>query len=125
MHPDAPLFFDRAPQLLGLYEAFEQALLARLPEISIRVQKTQISFDAPGLFACVSQPRRKSDLGIVVTFTLAYRLDSERIRDAVEPYPGRWTHHMLLGTAEELDDELMAWLCEAYAFSLTRRHVRR
>lgn len=45
MHPDAPLLFDRVPHLLPMYEAFEAALLARLPGVSIRVQKTQISFD--------------------------------------------------------------------------------
>ena len=125
MTAEAMLFFDHRPELIPLYEAFEEALFARFPDMSVRVQKTQISFDAPGLFACVSLPRRKTDQGIVITFVLAYRLNSERIRDSVEPYPGRWTHHMLLGAAEAPDDELMMWLSEAHDFALTRRHIRR
>ena len=124
MMAEAMLFFNHRPGLSPLYEAFEATLSDLLPEISIRVQKTQISFDAPGLFACVSLPRRKADQGIVITFVLAYRLDSERIRDTVETYPGRWTHHMLISDPKEFDDELMTWLSEAHAFALTRGHRR-
>lgn len=125
MHPDAPLFFDRAPHLLPLYIAFETALCTRFPSVSVRVQKTQISFDAPGLFACVSAERRKTGPGLIVTFGLAYRLESGRIAQAVSPSPGRWTHHVLIREEAEIDRELMDWLNEAYAFSCSRRHRAR
>ena len=36
---------------------------------------------------------------------------------AVEPYPNRWTHHVVVSRLEELDEELMDWLREAYDFA--------
>jgi len=32
---------------------------------------------------------------------------------------------MLLGTAEEMDNEFMTWLAEAHDLAQTRRHIRR
>ena len=49
------------------------------------------------------------------------RLDSPRVAVAVEPYPGRWTHHILLTAAEEADGELMDWLAEARDFAVSKR----
>lgn len=39
----------------------------------------------------------------------------------VEPYPGRWTHHVLVSGTEEIDDELMGWVKEAAVFSAGKR----
>lgn len=47
---------------------------------------------------------------IIVSFGLFHRLNSPRIAIAVEPYPNRWTHHMIVFEAEQLDDELIGWL---------------
>ena len=54
---------------------------------------------------------------LLITFGLSYRLDSPRVAVAVEPYPNRWTHHVLLTREEELDGELMGWLEEAWRFA--------
>jgi len=124
MHPDAPLFFDRRPEFLPLYDVFESAVQTRFPDCGIRVQKTQISFDAPGLFACISLPRRKADNGLIVSIFLAAPVESARMLHRTEPYPGRWTHHLLLGCEEEIDSELMGWLEEAHAFALSKRRTR-
>lgn len=40
---------------------------------------------------------------------------------AVEPYPNRWTHHVLISAPEEIDDELMGWIKEASIFSEGKR----
>lgn len=90
---------------------------AAFPEASVKVQKSQISFYGAGLFAMVSLPRRKRDPGIVVSFGLGQREPSPRISAAVEPYPGRWTHHVAVTGAEDLDEELLGWLHKAWAFS--------
>ena len=58
---------------------------------------------------------------IVVTFGLGYRARFPRIDAAVEPYPGRWTHHVLLSGTGEVDDELIGWVKEAAAFSAGKR----
>ena len=54
---------------------------------------------------------------IVITFGLNYKLESPRIEAASEPYPNRWTHHVLISDPGEIDEELMGWIKEAAAFS--------
>ena len=53
---------------------------------------------------------------LMVTVGLPYRLDSPRVVAASEPYPGRWTHHVLVTEADQIDEELMGWLREAWDF---------
>lgn len=114
---DILFFFDGNLSALALYQTLFQMLDAAFPEASVKVQKSQISFYGKGLFAMVSLTRRKRDPGIVVSFGLGRRELSPRISTAVEPYPGRWTHHIAVTGAEELDEELLGWLREAWAFS--------
>lgn len=118
---DVLFFFDGRPDRLALYQTFFQKLDAAFPQASVKVQKSQISFYGKGLFAMVSLPRRKGEPGIVVSFGLGRRENSPRIDMAVEPYPGRWTHHAAVRAAAELDGELMGWIQEAWAFSLMKR----
>ena len=116
------LFFDKVPDALPLYAELERRILAEYPDTRIKVQKTQISFYNRHLFACVSfaKVRKKADRPdsyIVVTFGLEHRVDSPRIDIATEPYPNRWTHHVLILDLSEIDDELMGWIREAAEFS--------
>lgn len=113
---DVLFFFDGQPDRLALYEALFRLLNGAFPEASVKVQKSQISFYGGHLFAMVSLPRRKRDPGIVVSFGLGRREPSPRIGVAVEPYPNRWTHHVAVTTAAELDGELLGWLREAWDF---------
>lgn len=122
---DVLFFFENHLEALPLYEAFE-AQVERLGEVSIRVQKTQITFSNRHNFAFVSfLPARKAKnrpkVYITVTFGLGRRVDSPRIDIATEPYPNRWTHHVLVSSTEEIDNELMGWIREAYDFSALKR----
>ena len=115
-------FFDQHPEALPLYEALEQQVRVQVPDLRIKVQKTQISFYNRHLFACASflRVKRKKDLPpayLVVTVGLARRLDSPRVAAAVEAYPGRWTHHIVVSAPEQIDGELMGWVQEAAAFA--------
>ena len=58
---------------------------------------------------------------MTVTFGLGYRKDSPRIDVATQPYPGRWTHHVLLPDAASIDATLLGWIAEARAFALAKR----
>ena len=111
---DLLFFFDGRPDRLALYQSFFQMLDAAFPESSVKVQKNQVSFYGTHLFAMVSHPKRKGDPGIVVTFGLRRREPSPRIGAAAEPYPNRWTHHVTVSREEDLDDELLGWLKEAW-----------
>lgn len=114
-------FLGGEPGKIALFEAYEAAVLA-CGESTRKVTKTQISWGNPYLFAMLSHPRRAGAL--LATFGLNRRLDSPRILQAVEPYPGRWTHHLLLSRPEEADGQLRAWLAEAYQFAQAKQRRR-
>ena len=112
-------FLGGDPGKIATFEAYEGAVLS-CGESAMKVTKTQISWGNPFLFAMLSHPRRAADRragALLATFGLHRRLDSPRILQAVEPYPGRWTHHLLLARPEEVDGEVAAWLAEAWAFA--------
>ena len=95
---------------------------ALFPIVKKRVQKTQITFFNRHVFSCVSfaKVRRKAELPegyIVITIGLPAPLESDRVAVKVEPYPGRWTHHIVISKPEELDEELVSWIKGAYAFA--------
>lgn len=119
---DTLLLFNAQPSALPLLEALEEEIFTRFPETNRRVQKTQISYFHRYVFACVSLTRvkRKAELPktwLTLTLGLPYPLESPRVAVKTEAYPGRWTTHFVLGTPEELDEELLSWLEEAYVFS--------
>ena len=110
---DELFFFDAKPGAFFLYEAFRKAVLDRIPETRIEVKKTQISFFSRYMFAAVSfakvrRAKDRPDPFLTITFGLPYRKESARIDVATEPYPNRWTHHVMIGTEDEIDDELLS-----------------
>ena len=118
--PEECLFFAGKPEEAALYAVFRSRLLAEVGEVRIKVSKTQITFAGKYGFAFVSHPRRQKDRGILVSFGLSHRQESDRISCASEPYPDRWTHHLLLQNTDEIDSELMGWLQEAHWFANTK-----
>ena len=122
---DLLFYFDGKPLEHALYAALFQAMEARFPEAAVKVQKSQISFYNRHLFAAASLPVRRKKTWpehcLLVTFGLPFRLDSPRIAVAVEPYPNRWTHHVVLSQQEEADRELLDWIAAAYDFSQSKR----
>ena len=122
MRDEVLFFFDRHMEALPLYESFENRVVNEIENVRIKVQKSQISFYNRHLFACASfaRVRKKKEcppVWLVITIGLNHKLESPRVEIATEPYPGRWTHHLLISDVEEIDDELMAWVKEAADFS--------
>lgn len=120
------LFFEKDLAALALYEVFEAKVLAEVENASIRVQKTQITFTNPKVFAAVSflpvrGKAQRPEHYITVTLGLNRRLESPRVDAVTEPYPARWTHHLMVGSPEEIDVELMEWVREAAAFAAAKR----
>ena len=123
---DTALFFDEHPEAFPLYKALEDRILADIRDVNIKVQKSQIAFANRHNFAFVSfLPARKAKerpkVYITVTFGLSYKKESPRIDVATKPYPNRWTHHVLVSTIDEIDDELLCWIKEASDFSAMKR----
>ncbi len=95
------LFFEKYPNALPLYEKLKERIL----DVS---------------FVKVRKVKDRPDPWLVVTFGLEYKVESSRIDAATEPYPNRWTHHVLISSVEEVDDELMDWIKEASDFALRK-----
>ena len=126
MKTDTLFFFNDHMDALPMYERLESLILAQIPDVKIKVSKTQISFSNKRGFAFVSfNPCRKAKERPAVWMTVTFGLDdqklSPRIDVATEPYPNRWTHHVMVGSTEEIDEELMGWIREAAAFSANKR----
>ena len=123
---DTLLFFAGHSEALGLYQALEELLFGSFPRVNKRVQKTQITFCNSHVFACVSFTRvkRKAELPevwLTLTLGLPVPLDSPRVAVKCEPYPGRWTHHFVLDSADELDEEMMTWIRASYDFAEAKK----
>lgn len=125
MDQDVLFFFEKAPDALPLYQTVEQKLREILPDMTLKVGKSQISFYLGHQFGCASllAVRRKKDLPspyLTVTFGLAYPVEHPRIAAKTQPYPNRWTHHVVIGQPKDVDEELLAWLKEAAEFAATK-----
>lgn len=126
MNNEILLFFSQRMEALPLYEKLEEQILADIPDVKIKVAKTQISFSNKRGFAFVSfnpcrRAKERPAAWMTVSFGLGYRKEAERIDIATEPYPGRWTHHVMVGSTAEIDDELLGWIKEAAEFSASKR----
>ncbi|MCI8442329.1 MAG: hypothetical protein HFG27_07350 [Provencibacterium sp.] len=90
------------------------------------MQKAQIAFSNRCRFAFLSflpvrRAVKRPRSYITVTLGLSRCLSSPRIDAVVAPYPGRWTHYILLTGPEEIDGQLIGWVKEAAAFSAGKR----
>ena len=126
MDQNTLFFFNQKPGAIPLYETFETRLLAELEGVVIQPQKSQITLKNRRVFGAVSflaarKAKDRPKTYITSTFGLGRRVDSPRIDIATEPYPGRWTHHVLISSTEDIDGELMGWIREAYNFSAGKR----
>lgn len=126
MNTDEILFFSEHMEALPIYERLKSQILTQIPDVRIKVSKTQISFSNKRGFAFVSfnpvrRAAKRPPVWVTVTFGLGYFNKSSRIDAATEPYPNRWTHHVMVGSEEEIDAELMDWIKEAAEFSAGKR----
>ena len=122
---DAMMFFAEHREAYPIYEKFTCALMERFPESKVKVQKSQISFYNRHMYACVSfmHVKKKSELPpdyFVLTLGMPYPLESARVSIKTEPYPGRWTTHIVISSQSDIDSELLKWIEDAYNFALSK-----
>lgn len=118
-------FFSKMPEALLLYEAVQEMIWSEFENVEVRVQKSQIAFSNRHNFAFVWLPIRKMkgrpDIYVVLSFGLSRKLEHPRIVESTEPYPGRWTHHVLIQSKDDVDVQVKEWLSEAYHFANEKR----
>lgn len=108
--------FDGFPEGLEIYHAVQQAVFA-LGEASVRVTKSQVAFRRSKGFAYVWRPGQyiASDVPAVLSIALPTELSSDRFKEVAHPSPKVWMHHIELRDVDQVDDEVCAWLAQAYA----------
>ena len=100
------------PIFEALREAIEELGLAEM-----RVTKSQVAFYRRKAFAWAWVPDRYlhgKHAPLVLTLGFRYRDPSPRWKEIVEPHPGRFTHHLELHSAAEIDGEVCSWLRAAW-----------
>jgi Domain of unknown function (DUF5655) len=104
----------------SLYRAFEKLVLGLGP-VLLAPAKTRVGFQARMIFAAVNKLSRDRLQAHVV---LARRLESPRFTKIETISTRNHVHHFLIETVDQLDDEVLAWLQEAYRVGL-QQHLRR
>ena len=106
------------PESIACYEEVCARIRAAFPKAALKVSRTQAAFTHGVQFAWLSAPRRKADNGcVILSFSLPEQVRSPRVFACVEPYPGRFMHHMLLPSPAALDPECLGWLSRAWDFA--------
>jgi hypothetical protein len=118
-------FFAPMPDMQKLYDELASKIHVEFPDVKTTIQRSQIKFSNPLGFAYVWIPtwrkiKGRPDIYIVVSFGLDHEVKHSRIEEAVEPYPNRWTHHTIVDKLEQIDNQLMNWIREAYEFAKTK-----
>ncbi len=92
-------------------------VLAGLGPVTVRQTASQLAFRRRIGFAWLWRPGQwlgERGAPVVLSIGLRARLDSPRWKQVVEPYPGRWMHHLEVHDPAALDAEVAGWLAAAY-----------
>lgn len=86
----------------------------------MQVKKTQISFGKQYKYIWVWLPqtwiKKRPVDSITLTIMTGSKLKSARIEESVSSARGYWTHHIIIKSSEEIDNELEALMRESYEF---------
>lgn len=108
----------KSPQVKALYERFTQ-LVEQCGPVVLAPTKTRIDFQVRIIFAAVSL---KED-GLACHVVLSRRLENPRFTHIESISPRNHVHHFQIGSVEDLDDEVVSWLKEAYQVGEQRHMV--
>ena len=105
-HDEARRLFEPLRRVIETFEG-----------VDMRVTKSQVAFYRHRAFAWAWIPGkyvRGRVAPLVLTLALPFRDPSPRWKEIVEPSPGRFTHHLELYSARDIDNEVRLWLHEAW-----------
>jgi hypothetical protein len=92
-----------------------QGIVASIGEATIRATKSQIAFRRRRGFAYLWPPVfGNRGVEIVLSIALGRHDASPRFKQVAQPAPRIWMHHMEIHDLAQLDDEVRAWLREAF-----------
>jgi hypothetical protein len=122
-HACGPLDLDRHlagrdPEVVAIFERLVE-LAERNGPVTVLPERTRIAFQVRMSFAAFVLRRRWVDGHVV----LARRLEHPRFRRVETFSPRNHLHQFRLEHLEEVDEEVAAWLAEAYRVG-EQRHLR-
>jgi len=112
-------FEGKPPELRTTYDAVLKAI-RRCGPVIVLPEKTRIAFQVRMSFAQLTIRSKWVDGHVV----LARRFEQSRFRKIETISPRNHVHHFRLTSVAEVDDEVEAWLREAYAVG-EQRHLKR
>ena len=107
--------FEGHPTALAVLERVLH-LAQGIDGCEVRTTKSQVALRRRRGFAYLWRPGQYlagSAAEIVLSVVLDRRDDSPRWKEVVRPAAADWMHHLEVGDAAEIDDEVAAWLREA------------
>lgn len=117
MEDEIKKFFTEYPETHKLFTLI-CSYIDSLGEINVEVMKTQISFGTKKKFAWIWLPQTwvkgAPANGVVLTVGLRRRIEHPKVKEIKEPYPGRFTHHIVLLNKSDFNDDIKGILKEAY-----------
>lgn len=109
-------FFAGRDESRRIFDTLHSAV-DELGSVEVRITKSQVAFRRRIGFAWAWIPGMYLT-GRIAPLVLSVSLrrcdDSSRWKEVVEPYPGRFMHHIELRDPSEIDDEVRGWLAEAW-----------
>jgi len=105
------------PELQALFEHISSFIVS-LADVEPVARKTHVAYRRRRAFAWIWLPpmwiRKQPRQSVTLAFSLDHRVSDPRIKESVEPYPGRFMHHVVIGTPSDLDERVESWVREAY-----------
>lgn len=109
-------FFDQFPKSRRLFEHLAD-VIQQIAPAEIRVSKSQVAFVHKKPFAWAWIPGKYlqgKTAPLVLSISFQHREVSPRWKEIVEPYPGRFMHHLELRSISEIDSQVQEWLKKAW-----------
>ena len=113
---EAEAFFAESALGLSAYLRV-QRLLDEVGACELRVARTQVGWARRRGFASLWMPGRwlrTPSADVVLTLASDRRIDSPRWKEVVEVGQDLFMHHLELRSVDDIDDEVAAWLAQAY-----------
>jgi hypothetical protein len=102
--------FFAGSALWPVFDAYVAAMRENGP-VTVNATKSRVSCQARMRFAGIDRPRRDH---LVANFVLTRPIRSERLVRVEHVPPYYYVHRLRLFRADDVDEEVAAWLAEAY-----------
>lgn len=122
MRDKIDVVFAAMPEARPLFEMVDRRLQDEFSGVERRISHLQVGYKTRHGFVYVWPPANRAGKSfpvcVILSFNLDRRLESPKITEATQMKRGQWVHHLLIDRPENLDNQVMGWLREAYEFSL-------